>query len=991
MTTVRSVRPEEAEAFGRLVRTVARATRFALAFAVFDAPTQRDRLIRALSERLRPGRNVLTVDVGKTTARGQDRGLLEGLNRDRERFPRLVDVPLVLWLTEPGLTLIAREAPDFWAWRSGVFTFPLKARVPAARGTAGRRDGLPALDEERLADRDQVGGSPGTPVMPRVDHEPATPGLAVQLWREITGQEPTEPIATRFGAYLSDLVDRHRFLDFRGMGVADRVPLRIPLLEMYVPLSARASLPAGETWVRSLAVAGRRAAPEEVEAIGERVGEARPVTELLERWDAVVILGDPGSGKTTLLRYLALMCALGRGGEVGLGARLPVLVPVAAYANALKDRDVGVLDFVAREADRRAGGGDTRSLVDQALDAGGGLLLLDGLDEVRNRALRQRIVDRIGTLIAAYRGSGNKLLLTSRIVGYREVRPADEGLAECTLLDFGDEDVEEFVTRWTAAVERAARGETPVATEEARRERGELLAAIRAHPGVRALATNPLLLTILALMKRQGVVLPDRRVELYQQYVEILLRHWNLARSLGRRDAPHLDVAGTMNVLALLALWMHETSPGVGLVDGGAMRHQVEEIYRRRGGLDAGGAAARFLEDVRDHAGLLVERGPGQYGFIHLTFQEYLAAVGVALLGQQSVDPIVEQLAGRAREETWREVILLTVGVLGIVQRREEAASAVVEQLVRRAPGEAGRAVLLAAEAVADAAPGGVSEACRAGIVRAAVETLRDDARVAVRVRVGAGNALARLGDPRFRADVWFLPDEPLLGFVEIPGGAFRMGSDRQQDDMAFPDEMPARDVSLPTCFIARYPVTVAQFAAYTADTGTPHRPEGSRRATANHPVVGVSWHEALAYSAWLTLKLRDWSGTPEPLARLLREGTVAGLPWRITLPSEAEWEKAARGLDGRRFPWGDAPEPWRANYRDTGIGTTSPVGCFPSGASPFGVEESSGNVWEWTRSAWKPYPYDPADGRERFDMGAALLRHPVFADLVRSYAARHP
>ena len=113
-----------------------------------------------------------------------------------------------------------------------------------------------------------------------------------------------------------------------------------------------------------------------------------------------------------------------------------------------------------------------------------------------------------------------------------------------------------FGGKWTGAIERAARGDTAFSKEEARRQRDDLLRATQTNPGVRGLASNPLLLTILALMLRQGVSLPNRRVELYHRYADTLLRTWNLARGLGRAPARELDVVETMKVLAPLALWM---------------------------------------------------------------------------------------------------------------------------------------------------------------------------------------------------------------------------------------------------------------------------------------------------------------------------------------------------------------------------------------------------------------------------------------------------
>jgi len=245
--------------------------------------------------------------------------------------------------------------------------------------------------------------------------------------------------------------------------------------------------------------------------------------------------------------------------------------------------------------------------------------------------------------------------------------------------------------------------------------------------------------------------------------------------------------------------------------------------------------------------------------------------------------------------------------------------------------------------------------------------------------RAAAGATLARLDDPRFRVDAWYALAEPLLGFRRIPAGPFLMGSDLTRNADASAAEQPQHTVNLPyEYYMARYPVTVAQFEAFVQASGYRPGDENCLRGLPNHPVVSVSWHDALAYCQWLTVRLQEWPETPEPLAHGLR---AAG--WCVTLPSEAEWEKAARGSDGRRYPWGDEPDLNCANYYETGIGKTSAVGCFPGGVSPYGVEEMSGNVFEWTRSLWGPerdtltfpYPYKPDDGREQLQALDTMFR----------------
>ena len=192
---------------------------------------------------------------------------------------------------------------------------------------------------------------------------------------------------------------------------------------------------------------------------------------------------------------------------------------------------------------------------------------------------------------------------------------------------------------------------------------------------------------------------------------------------------------------------------------------------------------------------------------------------------------------------------------------------------------------------------------------------------------------------------------------VSIPAGSFTMGSDNGPDD-----ERPAHQVTLAAYAIERFPVTNAQFAeflnAVAASPSGPVRlydfedPDARihRRANRwaahagfeNHPVVEVTWAGALAYCK--------------------QHGK--------RLPTEAEWEKAARGTDARRFPWGnDLPNRKRAQYV-AGWNETAPVDAYPAGASPYGVRDMSGNAWEWVSSAYRPYPYRADDGREDLQPG---------------------
>jgi formylglycine-generating enzyme required for sulfatase activity len=172
-----------------------------------------------------------------------------------------------------------------------------------------------------------------------------------------------------------------------------------------------------------------------------------------------------------------------------------------------------------------------------------------------------------------------------------------------------------------------------------------------------------------------------------------------------------------------------------------------------------------------------------------------------------------------------------------------------------------------------------------------------------------------------------------------------------------YDDEINDTPTPTPEFYIARYPVTVAQFRAFVEATGFAIGDADALADADSRPVRWVSWHEALAWCDWLNEVLTTGQAfAGSPVARLVREHG-----WRVALPSELEWEKAARGsLSGAVFPWGDDADPNGANYDDSQIGDTSVVGCFA--ANGFGLFDMVGNVWEWTRSLYLDYPYDPAD-----------------------------
>ncbi len=851
--------------------------------------------------------------------------------------------------------------------------------------------------------------------------------------------------------YLDYLVDEHRCLNIRGLRT--RAPVAIELEQVYVSL--RAEVPGAELE----SAAARRSL-----TIGQVMG----------RHQRLAIVGGPGCGKTTLLAYLTLTYTHDQATKrLKLKERrLPILVPLRLLKTVLASDDDKApvtlpqyLDARYRELGRKPPPG----FFDGRLQAGECLVLLDGLDEVADEWERRQMAEWVDRLVSTY--PRNRYIVTSRPAGY-DSAPLENDFSRYEVLDFEMAEVEQFVRNWYLAVETATGGDTPKARRDAAQRAAELAAAIRASAGIRRLVVNPLLLSIVALVHRYRAHLPDRRVDLYNECVEVLLEHWEAAKGLvgpstlrlgsGRAllRAGALLPAQKRAVLQSLALAMHKVEVRQ------LPRVEVEQLIAAYLPQVGGGQAKTddvtlFLKEVRERSGLLVEQEVGTYAFSHLTFQEYLTACEIAGSEDEAERAF---LVDKATAEWWREVLLLYAGM--------RDPSPVVQALLARdragqEAGETDRAhLLLAGECLAEAVR------IQPGVRREVEEELEGlfTAQLEPRLFLRVGRVLARLkgddgvkfflqlmdtGEERIRtaaalalgqmgreADLTLLerllrklvalapeknrwrevglalqevddrllevltdPDAPptlqdaaaaaldrLL--VEVPAGEFMMGSEE------YGGEKPVHKVDLDTFYVARYPVTNAQWARFVTTTGhkpPKHWPDGvCPPDKATHPVVYVTWHDAKAYAEWAGLQLLSEAQWEKAARGGLQIPNLQPLASNLQPPT-SNFQLVANPHPRRRYPWGDQFDKDKCNTFESGLRDTTPVGKYsPDGDSSYGVADMAGNVWEWTRDPWKEgSPYKAlrggswGSGYESARVGSRLCGLPELLFFSRSLGFR--
>jgi hypothetical protein len=456
----------------------------------------------------------------------------------------------------------------------------------------------------------------------------------------------------------------------------------------------------------------------------DRIGIA-DVWKLLTNSDAVVIQGYPGTGKSTLMERLTLYMALRLSGQPdtdmpGQKSLTPLLLPIllrlGEYARALQHTTNLTLDDYIMQTLAKMGIPDLPAFMQKKLVEGSCLVILDGLDEVSDLVIRKKVQEAIKICIHDHRGEQatsnsttqqNRFLITSRVAGYDQAAFPD--YPHVTITELSAEQIQDFLPRWYRAhlcYDHHISVQEGLHNKDIEREVTQrvqvIQKALNENRAVKELAENPLLLTLLVVMQRNSVVLPEQRVELYDVVTRTLLENRNIAK--GIEPVPSHTA---LRRLGPLAFQMQEENNSF------AREHDVMDTLVRAI-RDEGGSeeairqeAIDFLRRIRERGGLFVQRSGDYFGFMHRTFQEYFAARYI--LNNINVEEAhwIDELVTRASrlDALWREPFLLAVAYQS--NRNEVIANKILSAFLARTPAhplsQHVTHLLLAANAVTEA------------------------------------------------------------------------------------------------------------------------------------------------------------------------------------------------------------------------------------------------------------------------------------------------
>ncbi len=816
-------------------------------------------------------------------------------------------------------------------------------------------------------------------------------------------EDQFKKILNDYVSWVKKAYSKARLYGLESMQVAEGRPVR-DLSDVFIPISFRCFQPIKEddpvhgNIEKGDSVTQTQTYLKHIERRREE-GEEIDIDHILYSEKNMAIIGGAGSGKSTLLIYFALKLVNSILGNTELNSDMPTrartLVPIiiplryyreykdyssdASHVKLRHPRTGTLAGFIPWYLKRRSPALElSEDFFDRLLLGGGCFIMIDGLDEVTSREQRGIVRQEIEN-IANDIYPDNRLIVTARESGFRENAVFGDDFVRFDVQRLSKDQINSIVDKWC---NQLYPGDVDKKASELK-DSIESINELRTERELPPLISTPLMTTMVISVKWGEAELPRERAKLYEAAVKVILQSQYIDEDEARKDlvewgGPWEDQREWLSFLA------YEMQHG-GAAGAAIPEEQVKEILQK---LLSPETLKKFIEAVRYRGGLFEERAE-LFQFVHLTFQEFLAARYIA----KERHDIFEKLKDCVQNSWWREALLLTYGVAKFDY-----------------PKFAGDYLkwLSCLEGDAETELAGIELAGSALLeIERPDENLKKDqaeklsgflftSQLSVKPsqRVRASDTLARLGDPR--PEVMSIEG---MHFCYVPEGRFIMGSKKEDDPKAYEEEFLQVVLCLTEYYIGRFPITNQQFNSFVQENGYSNEEYWTKEAWAwknqknisspreydspfnlpNHPIVGVSWYEALAFSRWLNKKWREEGVLPNGL--------------KVNLPSEAEWEKASRGgleipekpvilsvnelskigssdtvtnsKQKRIYPWGNEADQNNANYGKTGIGTTSAVGCFTTGKSPYACEEMSGNVWEWTRSVHADYPYIPNDGRE--------------------------
>lgn len=739
---------------------------------------------------------------------------------------------------------------------------------------------------------------------------------------------------------------------------------------------------------------------------GRDLKPAALMKRAFERYRMLLIIGDPGSGKTTLLKYYAMCCLDPSSSCGGLGLpehTLPIYFPLRDLL-PINGEPGTLAENLVRWAKSRHLDIEEKTF-NEWLKRPSTLVLLDGLDEVSDIEQRRRVCEWIdhthNGLVKA------RFVLTSRWTGYRKldgIELACEHL-RADVKEFSIDQQEEFLQKWFR--EAFCRELAPEGFGAATwRNQQEKKAAQRAgavieflkregNDRIRGLSAVPMLLQIMAIIWKEREFLIQSRNQLYDVALDYLLEY----RDRRRKLFPLLPAALARRALSPVALWMQEElhrdeAPKV------EMHKKLKEVLDT---MDKPPEAEAFCENLRDRAGVIADCGRNDYIFRHKSLREYLSARQIRNDYSHEQDRI-ERLAAHFGDDWWEEPIRFFINAadqhvfndfIAALFRRKESRDLdqrgrnLLETIVREAPQkkiDALRSVLISDDTTEQQKHYaldclkiiGTTEALKeaentagADRIPAAVREHAADIAITGGVLVtGTGQVIASVNR--------FLPFrnrfEFMAEYLPIPGGTFKYSISEKEE-------------TVPDIYFAKYPVTNMQYGQFIdylsgrADLfnsilplnkfsevlSTVFKEKGKgnylsndrnlanifrsryvnnkRFNNPNQPVVGVNWYDATAYCLWSSML--DLASTGQTI-------DFQSVSKRFRLPSQVEWKWAAVGRGPgntvRKYPWPDdlgKPTADLANFGNN-VGASTPVGRYPKGATPEGLMDMAGNVWEW-------------------------------------------